>query len=546
MSNHVFIKLDFGSRLEAAAQAPTQRYNTFPPPARYPAPPRYPTSSRYPPHRTQSTQEPRFPALTNSRPPCQICGKLSHQALDCYHRMDYAFQGRHPPTQLHAMAAHTTPAYEAQEWYADSAANAHITHDLENLHVQQPFQSPEGIAVGNGSTLAIANTGSAILSSPQSNFQLNHVLHCPKAAANLVSIQKFCLDNDCYFIITSSHFYIFDLQTKALLLERESENGMYPLKLCKKTYRGSKAFTAALGIKTTPLVWHFRLGHPSTEVVTRVVKANNLPVSDLNFNKTVVCSSCQLGKATKLPFHASSRISSCPLQLIHTDLWTSPIPSMSGYKYYVIFVDDYSRYSWIYPLHTKSETFAVFVQFKALVEKQFSTTIKQLQSDGGGEYTSHQFQSFLSQHGIAFRKSCPYTSPQNGLAERKLRHILETGLTLLAHSHLSSKYWVDSFLTAIYIINRLPTATIQNLSPYEKLYNQPPDYKRMRVFGCLCYPLLRPYGHHKLEYRSKPCIFLGYQYAGYKCLDPVTNKAYLSRHVVFNETSFPAQDHATS
>jgi histidinol-phosphate/aromatic aminotransferase/cobyric acid decarboxylase-like protein len=86
-------------------------------------------------------------------------------ALDCYHRMDYAFQGRRPPPQLHAMAAHTT-AYEDQEWYADSAANAHITHDLNNLQVQQPFPSTENIAVGNGSTLVIANSGSTTLTSP--------------------------------------------------------------------------------------------------------------------------------------------------------------------------------------------------------------------------------------------------------------------------------------------------------------------------------------------------------------------------------------------
>jgi len=125
-------------------------------------------------------------------------------------------------------------------------------------------------------------------------------------------------------------------------------------------------------------------------------------------------------------------------------------------------------------------------------------------------------------------------------------NILETGLTLLAHSHLSNKYWPDSFLTAVHVINRLPTATLHHLSPYEKLYNQPPDYQRLRVFGCLCYPLLRPYGLHKLEYRSKPCIFLGYQYAGYKCLDPITSKVYLSRHVVFDETSFPIKDHAAA
>jgi hypothetical protein len=96
------------------------------------------------------------------------------------------------------------------------------------------------------------------------------------------------------------------------------------------------------------------------------------------------------------------------------------------------------------------------------------------------------------------------------------------------------------------IINRLPTTTLQHTSPYEKLYKKSPDYQCLRVFGCLCYPLLRPYGLHRLEYISKPCIFLGYQYVEYNCLEPITNKAYLSRHVVFYETSFPAMDHVAS
>lgn len=86
-------------------------------------------------------------------------------------------------------------------------------------------------------------------------------------------------------------------------------------------------------------------------------------------------------------------------------------------------------------------------------------------------------------------------------------NILETGLTLLVHSRLSNKCWVDSFLTVVFVINRLPTPTLQNMSPYSKLYSKAPDYQRLRVFGCLCYPLLRPYNAHKLEYRSKPCDF---------------------------------------
>jgi len=119
-------------------------------------------------------------------------------------------------------------------------------------------------------------------------------------------------------------------------------------------------------------------------------------------------------------------------------------------------------------------------------------------------------------------------------------------LTFLAHSYLSNKYWVDSFITTVFVINRRPTPTFPYLSPYGKLYKRALDYQRLRVFGCLCYPQLLPYGLHKLDYRSKPFIFLGYNYAGYKLLESVTNDAYLSHHVVFNENSFPAKNHATS
>lgn len=96
---------------------------------------------------------------------------------------------------------------------------------------------------------------------------------------------------------------------------------------------------------------------------------------------------------------------------------TSPVPSVSGCRYYIIFVDDFARYTWFYPLHLKSEVYNCFVKFKMLVENQFSCKIRQVQSDGGGEYTSHHLQSFLSNNGIQHRKSCPHTSQQNGLAE---------------------------------------------------------------------------------------------------------------------------------
>jgi hypothetical protein len=203
----------------------------------------------------------------NSRVPCQICGKTSHLAINYYHRMDYAFQGKNPPAQLAAMVAHTNAAYEEPQWLANSGANAHITNALENIHIQQPFQHNDEVAVGNGTGLTIESTGSSLIHTHTSSFELNNILHCPQASANLLSIQKFYLDNSCNFILTSSHYFVKDLRTHATLLEGKSENGLYPLRFGGTLPKGTKTFTALLGIRTTSLMWHFRLGHPSLDIV---------------------------------------------------------------------------------------------------------------------------------------------------------------------------------------------------------------------------------------------------------------------------------------
>jgi hypothetical protein len=89
----------------------------------------------------------------------------------------------------------------------------------------------------------------------------------------------------------------------------------------------------------------------------------------------------------------------------------------------------------------------------------------------------------------------------------------------------------------------MPTAVLDNVSPYFKLFQKHPDYSLLKTFGCVCYPLLRPYTSHKLDFRSKKCIFIGYSSSqkGYRCLDPQNNRVYISRHVIFDETQFPAK-----
>ena len=140
------------------------------------------------------------------------------------------------------------------------------------------------------------------------------------------------------------------------------------------------------------------------------------------------------------------------------------------------------------------------------------------------------FNNFFATHGIQFHSSCPSHPEQNGLVEHKHCHIVEIELTLLAHSHRPLSYWVDAFNTALYLINRLLTHNLQFFTPYTKLFNRPPKYDFLQIFGCACFPYLRPYNTNKLQFRSKKCVFLGYylNHQGYYCLDIFTGHVYLS------------------
>lgn len=161
-----------------------------------------------------------------------------------------------------------------------------------------------------------------------------------------------------------------------------------------------------------------------------------------------------------------------------------------------------------------------------------------MQTDGGSEFQS--FSSQLKSFGIQHRLTCPHTLEQNGLVERQHRQIVEIRLVLLAQTPLQLSYQSYAFETAIYSMNCLPTKALNRVSPVMKLYGKLPNYEFLKVFGCHCYPLLRLYNCHKLQFRSTPCVFLGYadKYRGYRCVDS-NGMVYISRNVRFNELEFP-------
>lgn len=183
-------------------------------------------------------------------------------------------------------------------------------------------------------------------------------------------------------------------------------------------------------------IWHRKLGHPSVNGLKQVlshVNDNSCAIKSLSF-----FSAYKFAKMHQEHFPSSQTKTFKPFELSHSDVWgPSHALSMDGSRYYIHFIDDFTRFTWIFPLKLKSDYFKVFVQFNAFIERQFNSKIYCLQTYWGGEFKS--FLPLLSSLGIQLRHPYPYVHQQNGRAEQKHQHIVELGLTLLAQAQLPFK-----------------------------------------------------------------------------------------------------------
>lgn len=157
---------------------------------------------------------------------------------------------------------------------------------------------------------------------------------------------------------------------------------------------------------------------------------------------------CLYGKQKRVSFPSSATKSKGILHLIHSDVFGYlPVPSLGKSRYYVSFIDDFSRYTWIYFLKRKVEVFDKFQEFKSLVENQNRKKIKVLSSDNGGEYCSNKFDDFCKKCGIARKKTIPFTPQQNGFAERLNRSLMEMARVCLVvldwYKNYGQKQWIQ-------------------------------------------------------------------------------------------------------
>nr|KYP73851.1 Retrovirus-related Pol polyprotein from transposon TNT 1-94 [Cajanus cajan] len=394
------------------------------------------------------------------------------------------------------------------------------------------------ITVANGQGVPICGSGNIIL---ESSIVLKDVLHVPQLANNLISVQKLTKDLNCSVTFFSTHCVFQDLATRKTILTAKEQSGLYLLESDdqNKTKIISQQATSETWANSQIWLHHKRLGHPSFNLLKSLFPHLFTKESIESFN----CDICQLSKHHRASYPISNKKSTSPFDLIHSDVWGPVVESISGARWFVTFIDDCTRVTWTYLMKNKSEVFQIFVNFFRLVQNQFGKNIKRIRSDNGTEYVNHEFLNFLSHNGIVHELTCVNTPQQNGVAERKNRHLLEVTRALLFQMSVPKNYWGEAVLTATYLINRLPTRILNGISPIESLLSFVPSCPLIsslpsRVFGCTFFVHSHHPNRSKLDPKALKCVFIGYpsNKKGYKCYHPQSRRVFITMDVTFHET----------
>lgn len=242
---------------------------------------------------------------------------------------------------MHTMSLHPPEA----NWVMDTGATNHMTSEQGTL--KSYFNTSinnNGIIVGNDTKIPIKGVGHTRLSNPSPPFILKNVLHAPLIIKNLISVQKFTSDNSVSVEFDPFGFSVKDFRTGTLLMRCDSQGDLYLLTSAFSSLTTSSSSFAAISSS----LWHDRLGHPGDPVFSFLRSRNFIPCNGSNGFR--ICHSCVLGKQIKLPFSDSNSFTVLPFDIIHCDLWTSPVLSSLGHWFYLVLLDDYSNFVWTFPL----------------------------------------------------------------------------------------------------------------------------------------------------------------------------------------------------
>ena len=439
----------------------------------------------------------------------------------------------------HVLSASSTG--RLNEWIVDSGATCHMCCDDKLFDEFHSLKQPLEVMLGDGYAVEATGRGTVVLEltsvgGKASRCKLHEVLYVPDLSYNLLSVSKAAKAGKVVKF-TETGCEILDSDMKVIAVATRV-GSLYHLS-CQAD---NEQANAAVSEETKEDAWHRRYGHLGVRNLQKLAKEKLVDDFDYNASReTSFCESCVEGKhhRSKFPVDGGKR-SSEPLGLVHSDVCGKMnAKSLSGGEYFLTFIDDNTRYVWIYILKHKDEAFPCFLEWKAQVERSTGRKLKTLRTDNGGEYVSADFEKCLKKEGVRHELTVPKTPQQNGVAERMNRTLVEAVRSMLADARLPHRFWAEALSTAVYLRNRSPTTAVKGKTPFEAWTGQKPNVGHLRVFGCAAYAHVAKDERRKLDAKSRKCVLLGYgtERKGYRLYDPRRERVIYSRDVVFDESS---------
>ncbi|KAL5798657.1 hypothetical protein ACOSQ2_003477 [Xanthoceras sorbifolium] len=424
-----------------------------------------------------------------------------------------------------------------------------MTGDARVFSTFEQCQGNYNVKIADGSLSKVTGCGSVILSK---TLTLQSVLYVPNLDCNLLSISKLTSAEKCVTKFFPTYCVFQDMISGKTIGTAEIQSGLYVIKAeASKGIQGHSAESKTFSLESMSksmsksnkesivLLWHYRLGHPSFLYLEKLFPDLFINKSSKDFH----CDFCELSKHTRSVYHPNSYKASKPFALIHSDVWgPSRVPNITGAKWFVTFIDDHTRVTWVFLMKEKSEVTNIFKNFHSLIKNQFQTKIQVFRSDNGREFVNQGLREYLCSEGIVHQTTCVDTPQQNGISERKNRHLLEVTRSLLFCMRVPSHFWGAAVLTAVHLINRQPSRVLHFRTPCQTLLETYPHTQListipLRVFGCTVFVHVQPHYRGKLDPRAVRCLFLGYSptQKGYRCYNPNTRKIHISLDVTFVE-----------
>ena len=408
-------------------------------------------------------------------------------------------------------------------WYLDSGASHHMTGN-ESLLLEAIPDDSVIIRTASGRNLRSESKGTIWIG--DENF--HGVIYVPSLKYNLLSVSK---------LVEQGYTIKFDEDKCRItygtleIIDGVKHNNLWALNKLNSNYYGNGKAMINVNLKDSALI-HSRFGHVSDRKITRSLGLSPKSVQNCD------CLTCAQGKARKSSF--PKRRENPPnaiLKEMHSDIY-GPIrcPTYQGGRYFVIFVDYYSRFKWTYILIAKSDIYEAFKL--CLNEAQFVTgeKLKCLHSDDAPEYSDKFHRKFLMDNGIHQRTTAANSQSQNGLSERSIGSIVNIARCLLIDSNLPPIFWGDAIKHATLISNIVINDTNDRI-PWNEIYKRPFDYKKdLKVFGCIVEVKNEDKQLSKLAPKTRRGLFLGVKYTGaYHCYIFETKRRITSTSVLFFE-----------